>query len=137
MNDTSTPHVVEPAPTHDTAAPCVDPAATHDSSVPRVDPALLHGNRQPLAGYRATHFGWDVADGVATLTLDRPERKNPLTFDSYAELRDLFGRLKYAYDVHAVVLIGAGADAVDGRDDRLRAGAHRLDQVAGHAGEHQ
>jgi enoyl-CoA hydratase/carnithine racemase len=82
----------------------------------RVDPALIAGNRQPLAGYRATHFKWEAADGVATLTLNRPERKNPLTFDSYAELRDLFVRLKYATDIHAVVLIGAGDNFCSGGD---------------------
>ena len=37
-----------------------------------------------------THFGWHVDGGVATVTLNRPEKKNPLTFDSYAELRDTF-----------------------------------------------
>jgi enoyl-CoA hydratase/carnithine racemase len=46
--------------------------------------------RIPLAGYQARHFGWSVDGPVATITLDRPERKNPLTFDSYGELRDLF-----------------------------------------------
>jgi enoyl-CoA hydratase/carnithine racemase len=82
----------------------------------RVDPALTAGNRQPLAGYCATHFKWEAEAGVATLTLNRPERKNPLTFDSYAELRDLFGRLKYATDVHAVVLVGAGDNFCSGGD---------------------
>ena len=56
--------------------------------------AILRGQwRRPptsLAGHAATHFQFEVADGVATLTLNRPERKNPLTFDSYAELRELF-----------------------------------------------
>ena len=82
----------------------------------RVDPALTQGNRQQLAGYRATHFKWEATGGVATLTLNRPERKNPLTFDSYAEMRDLFGRLKYADDVHAVVLVGAGDNFCSGGD---------------------
>ncbi len=82
----------------------------------RVEPALTQGNRQPLAGYRATHFKWEAAEGVATLTLNRPERKNPLTFESYAEMRDLFGRLKYADDVHAVVLVGAGDNFCSGGD---------------------
>ena len=82
----------------------------------RVDPALTAGNRQLLAGYSATHFKWEAEAGVATLTLNRPERKNPLTFDSYAELRDLFGRLKYATDVHAVVLVGAGDNFCSGGD---------------------
>ena len=83
---------------------------------PRIDPALLAGNRQPLALYRATHFQWQVEGGVATLTLNRPERKNPLTFESYAELRDLFGRLKHADDVHVVVLSGAGDNFCSGGD---------------------
>jgi len=68
--------------------------------------------------YRATHFRWDVtADGkVATLTLDRPQRKNPLTFDSYAELRDLFRGLVYASDVKTVVIGGAGGNFSSGGD---------------------
>jgi len=81
-----------------------------------VDPALLAGNRRQLAGYKATHFLWSVSDAVATITLNRPERKNPLTFDSYAELRDLFGQLKYASDVHAVVIHGAGDNFCSGGD---------------------
>jgi enoyl-CoA hydratase/carnithine racemase len=82
----------------------------------RVDPTLLAGNRRALAGYRATHFRWQAEDGVATITLDRAERKNPLTFDSYAELRDLFAQLKYADDVHAVVVTGAGGNFCSGGD---------------------
>ena len=82
----------------------------------RVEPALAAGNRKSLAGYDATHFKWEAGEGVATVTLNRPERKNPLTFDSYAELRDLFGALKYATDVHAVVLIGAGDNFCSGGD---------------------
>jgi enoyl-CoA hydratase/carnithine racemase len=57
-----------------------------------------------------------VHEGVATITLNRPERKNPLTFDSYAELRDLFGQLRYATDVHAVVIAGAGDNFCSGGD---------------------
>jgi enoyl-CoA hydratase/carnithine racemase len=82
----------------------------------RIDPALLAGNRKLLAGYRATHFLWSVSEAVATITLNRPERKNPLTFDSYAELSDLFGQLKYASDVHAVVIHGAGDNFCSGGD---------------------
>src|SRR6476659_9042855 len=62
------------------------------------------------------HFGWHFADRVATITLNRPDRKNPLTFDSYVELRDLFGRLKYATDVHAVIVTGAGNNFCSGGD---------------------
>ncbi|MFV0284335.1 MAG: enoyl-CoA hydratase family protein [Castellaniella sp.] len=81
-----------------------------------VDPRLLAGNRRPMAGYRATHFLWAVEQGVATITLNRPERKNPLTFDSYAELRDLFHQLKWADDVKAVVVAGAGDNFSSGGD---------------------
>ncbi|MET0265646.1 MAG: enoyl-CoA hydratase family protein [Duganella sp.] len=76
----------------------------------------LPGNRSPLAGYQARHFLFALADGVATLTLNRPERKNPLTFESYAELRDLFRALAYADDVKAVVLAGAGDNFCSGGD---------------------
>jgi enoyl-CoA hydratase/carnithine racemase len=81
-----------------------------------IDPALLAGNRQPMATYAAHHFAWHCDDGVATITLNRPDRKNPLTFDSYAELRDLFRTLKYASDVHAVVIVGAGGNFCSGGD---------------------
>jgi enoyl-CoA hydratase/carnithine racemase len=63
-----------------------------------------------------THFRWEVQAAVATITLNRPERKNPLTFESYAELRDLFRALKYADDIHAVVLVGAGDNFCSGGD---------------------
>ncbi len=82
----------------------------------RVDPSLLAGNRRHLANYEAKHFRWEVSEQVATITLNRPERKNPLTFDSYAELRDLFGALKHADDVHAVVIAGAGDNFCSGGD---------------------
>ncbi len=76
----------------------------------------LPGNRQPMAGHLARHFKFSVAHGVATVVLNRPERKNPLTFDSYAELRDLFRALVYASDVHAVVLAGEGGNFCSGGD---------------------
>ncbi len=69
-----------------------------------------------LADYQATHFQWEASDGVATITLNRPERKNPLTFDSYAELRDLFRALVYAGDIHAVIVRGAGGNFCSGGD---------------------
>jgi enoyl-CoA hydratase/carnithine racemase len=71
---------------------------------------------QTYASYAARHFRWQVEDGVATITLDRPERKNPLTFESYAELRDLFRGLTYANDVDAVVIAGAGGNFCSGGD---------------------
>ena len=69
-----------------------------------------------LTAYEATHFRFAVQDRVATITLDRPERKNPLTFDSYAELRDLFRALSLADDVKAVVITGAGENFCSGGD---------------------
>jgi enoyl-CoA hydratase/carnithine racemase len=78
--------------------------------------ALAAGNRAPIAGYQAKHFLWEVAGKVATVTLNRPERKNPLTFESYAELRDLFRRLKNAPDVTCVVIQGAGKNFCSGGD---------------------
>jgi len=66
--------------------------------------------------FQPDHFKWDYADGVATVTLNRPERKNPLTFESYAELRDTFRALVYARDVKAVVVAGAGGNFSSGGD---------------------
>jgi len=62
------------------------------------------------------HFRWDIAAKVATITLDRPERKNPLTFESYAELRDTFRALAYEPDIKAVVITGAGGNFCSGGD---------------------
>src|SRR5471030_1300930 len=76
----------------------------------------LPGNRASFADYQARHFLFEVADGVATLTLNRPERKNPLTFDSYAELRELFRALAYADDVKAIIIAGAGENFCSGGD---------------------
>ncbi|MBC3935531.1 enoyl-CoA hydratase family protein [Undibacterium sp. CY7W] len=79
-------------------------------------PHQLPAGRSQLADYEATHFYFEVADQVATIILNRPERKNPLTFESYAELRDLFRALAYADDVKAVVLTGAGHNFCSGGD---------------------
>ena len=68
------------------------------------------------AEWRPRHFQWEVAERVATITLNRPERKNPLTFESYAELRDTFHKLQYAQDVRAVVITGAGGNFCSGGD---------------------
>lgn len=78
----------------------------------------LHGpdSGTQLAGYQAKNFRYAAKDGVACITLDRPERKNPLTFDSYAELRDLFRAFTHACDIKAVVLTGAGENFCSGGD---------------------
>jgi enoyl-CoA hydratase/carnithine racemase len=69
-----------------------------------------------LADYKAKHFLWETDGTVATITINRPERKNPLTFDSYAELRDLFRKLAYAADIEAVIIRGAGGNFSSGGD---------------------
>ena len=66
--------------------------------------------------YRAAHFLWAVEGKVATVTLNRPERKNPLTFESYAELRDLFVSLVDCREIKAVVITGAGGNFCSGGD---------------------
>ena len=81
-----------------------------------MDADLAAGNHQPCAHYQAKNFLWEVRDRVGTITLNRPERKNPLTFASYAELRDLFQRLRYADDVNAVGIVGAGDNFCSGGD---------------------
>ncbi len=76
--------------------------------------AVLTGRE--LKNYAACHFKYRSKDAVACITLDRPERKNPLTFDSYAELRDLFRAMATAPDVKAVVMNGAGENFCSGGD---------------------
>jgi enoyl-CoA hydratase/carnithine racemase len=68
------------------------------------------------ADFRPRHFGWSVDDRVATITLDRPERKNPLTFESYRELISTFRALQKMDDVKAVVITGAGGNFSSGGD---------------------
>ncbi|CAA9349792.1 MAG: Enoyl-CoA hydratase [uncultured Gemmatimonadetes bacterium] len=68
------------------------------------------------ADLRPTSFRWEVEGPVATVTLSRPERKNPLTFESYAELRDTFRQLQFATDVKIVVLTGEGGNFCSGGD---------------------
>ena len=76
----------------------------------------MRGQFNALAAYQAEHFAYAFERGVATLTLNRPERKNPLTFASYAELRNLFRALGSALDVKVVVLTGAGGNFCSGGD---------------------
>jgi enoyl-CoA hydratase/carnithine racemase len=80
------------------------------------EPHQLPGHDGELGAYRSRHFGYAVDDRVATITLDRPERKNPLTFESYAELRDLFRAMVQATDVKAIVVTGAGGNFSSGGD---------------------
>ncbi|HWE46169.1 MAG TPA: enoyl-CoA hydratase family protein [Caulobacteraceae bacterium] len=68
------------------------------------------------ADYRAQHFLWSLQDGVGRITLNRPDRKNPLTFESYAELRDFLRALVYAKDCKALVICGAGGNFSSGGD---------------------
>ena len=81
-----------------------------------MDTHLAGGNRRSVADLKPQHFGWRVERQVGVITLNRPERKNPLTFDSYAELRDLFRVLAYADDVRAVVVQGEGGNFCSGGD---------------------
>src|ERR1700740_1148720 len=144
----------------------------------------------PLSGYKARHVGFAVNGKVATLTLNRPDKKNPLTFDSYAEVVDIFRAAARDKVVKAIVAAGAGgnfcsggdvfeiiepltkmntvelldftkmtgdvvksmracpqpiisaidgvcagANPINGGDNRLRTGAHGFHHVAGHLGE--
>jgi enoyl-CoA hydratase/carnithine racemase len=68
------------------------------------------------AAFHPKHFQWEFKDGVATVTLNRPEKKNPLTFDSYEELRATFYALDHNYKVKAIVLRGAGGNFCSGGD---------------------
>ena len=69
-----------------------------------------------LGGLTPEHFLWRVEDRIATVRLNRPERKNPLTFESYAELRDTFRQLPYASDVDVVVFASNGGNFCSGGD---------------------
>ena len=69
-----------------------------------------------LATLKPRHFLWEVNERVATIRLNRPERKNPLTFESYAELRDTFRNLAYATDVDVVVFASNGGNFCSGGD---------------------
>src|ERR1039458_5405826 len=73
-------------------------------------------SRLDFATFKAKHFLWEVDGKVATVTLNRPERKNPLTLDSYAELRDTFRDLVYSDAIKTVVITGAGGNFCSGGD---------------------
>ena len=82
----------------------------------RGDKHQLPGNLNLLAPYKSRHFQYEAKSKIATITLHRPERKNPLTFDSYAELRDLFRAMPEADDVKAIILTGSGGNFCSGGD---------------------
>ena len=62
------------------------------------------------------HFSWSVLDNVATIKLNRPEKKNPLTFESYAELRDTFHKLQWVDDIKVIIITGEGGNFCSGGD---------------------
>jgi enoyl-CoA hydratase/carnithine racemase len=72
--------------------------------------------KQTLTDYHAQHFLWSVRNRVGWITLNRPEKKNPLTFDSYAELRDLMRRLPDTDEVKVLVISGADGNFCSGGD---------------------
>ena len=76
----------------------------------------MKSTRTALAGHKPEHFKWHAEGAVGVITLDRPDKKNPLTFESYAELRDFFRKLQYARDIKAVVVNGSGGNFCSGGD---------------------
>ncbi|WP_425087933.1 enoyl-CoA hydratase family protein [Stappia sp.] len=81
-----------------------------------VAPQETYAITLPVRDYTPQHFLLDVAGKTATITLNRPDRKNPLTFQSYAELRDLFRALQFDEAVKTVVVTGAGGNFCSGGD---------------------
>ena len=87
----------------------------------RLTSSLTSSHPHPLTQmdpntFTPQHFKWEFADKVGTVTLNRPEKKNPLTFESYAELRDTFRDLVYVDEVKVVILRGAGGNFCSGGD---------------------
>ncbi|HEX6313451.1 MAG TPA: enoyl-CoA hydratase family protein [Gemmatimonadaceae bacterium] len=82
------------------------------------DPDPMSAMRGPLAGYKPNHFDWSTAHDsrVGVITLNRPARRNALTFDVYAELRDFFRALTNASDIRAIVITGAEGNFCSGGD---------------------
>src|ERR1019366_5380513 len=87
------------------------PAAAQAGTVARFRPT-----RVAFKNFKPQHFLWQVDGSVATITLNRPERKNPLTLESYSELRDTFRDLVYADNIKTVVITGAGGNFCSGGD---------------------
>jgi enoyl-CoA hydratase/carnithine racemase len=76
----------------------------------------FHPQRLDFGNFKPQNFLWQRDGKVATITLNRPERKNPLTLESYAELRDTFRDLTYADDIKTIVVAGAGGNFCSGGD---------------------
>jgi enoyl-CoA hydratase/carnithine racemase len=86
------------------------------ASVSAAAPQETYSITLPLRDYRPVHFKLEVDGKTAVVTLNRPERKNPLTFHSYAELRDMFRALQFEEEVKTVVVTGAGGNFCSGGD---------------------
>ena len=82
-------------------------------------------------------FLYEQRDGIATITLNRPERLNAITFEVYRELTDLIAGLRDEKEVRAVVITGAGGSTVDTRDDWPGQRAHVVNKFAGQPREFQ
>jgi enoyl-CoA hydratase/carnithine racemase len=93
-------------------------AAPQDESRPATSATAqrFRPARIDFANFKPRHFRWQLDGKVATITLDRPERKNPLTLESYGELRDTFRDLVYADAIKSVVITGAGGNFCSGGD---------------------
>jgi enoyl-CoA hydratase/carnithine racemase len=90
--------------------------ATAPAAGPNGTAARFRPTRVDFSAFKPQHFLWQVEGSVATITLNRPERKNPLTLESYAELRDTFRDLVYADNIKSVVITGAGGNFCSGGD---------------------
>jgi enoyl-CoA hydratase/carnithine racemase len=116
------------------------PAATVSGNLDEASPATatvarFRPPRVNFASLKPQHFLWEFKGKVATITLNRPERKNPLTLESYAELRDTFRDLVYGDDIKSVVIAGAGGNFCSGGDVHEIIGPlvemQRKDEMAG------
>jgi enoyl-CoA hydratase/carnithine racemase len=87
------------------------PGSANSNTAQRFRPSRID-----FADFKPRHFLWTLDGKVATITLNRPERKNPLTLESYAELRDTFRDLVYADGIKSVVITGAGGNFCSGGD---------------------
>lgn len=76
----------------------------------------FHPPRVDFSNFKPEHFLWERDGKIATITLNRPERMNPITLEAYAELRDTFRDLEYAEDIQMIVITGAGGNFCSGGD---------------------